>query len=78
MCIAFIVFLLENSKLFYMLLLFSLCIEILAVLSLFNCLIAIKCSESRVETLQFFCFEKDQNVLSLYSMSISKELQYEK
>ena len=56
MCIAFIVLLLENIKLFYRLLLFCLYIEILAVSSLFKCLVATKCSESRVETLQNFCF----------------------
>ena len=54
MCIAFLVLLLENTKLFYILLLFCLYIEILAVSSLFKCLIAIKCLESRVETLQIF------------------------
>ena len=54
MCIAFIVLLLEYSKLFYILLLFCLYIEILAVSSFFKGLIAIKCSESRVETLQIF------------------------
>ena len=42
MCIAFIILLLENSKLFYILLLFCLHIEILAVSSLFKCLIANK------------------------------------
>ena len=50
----FIVLLLENTKLFYILLLFCLYIEILAVSTLFKCLRAIKCSESRVETLQIF------------------------
>ena len=54
MCIAFIVLLLENTKSFYILLLFWLYLEILAVSSLFKCLIAIECSESRVETLQIF------------------------
>ena len=51
---AFIVLFLENSKLFYILLLFCLHIGILAGSSLFKCPIAIKCSESRVETLQNF------------------------
>ena len=40
MCIAFIVLLLENTKLFYTLLLFCLDIEILSVSSLFKSLIA--------------------------------------
>ena len=68
MCIAFIVLLLENSKLFYVLLLFCLYIEILAVSSWFKCLIAMKCSESRVETLQIFlccwrCFIKSCKII---------------
>ena len=63
MCITFIVLSLENTKLFYILLLFCLYIEILAVLSLFICLIAIKCSEIRVETLQIF----DITILSSFS-----------
>ena len=50
-----------NSKLFYMLHLFYLCTEILAVSSLFKCLIAIKCSESRVETLQIFLIGKKKS-----------------
>ena len=54
MCIAFIVLLLENTKLFFTLLLFCFYIEILAVSSLFKCLIAVEYSESRVETLQIF------------------------
>ena len=54
MCIAFIVLLLKNSKLFYTLLLFCLYIEILAFSSLFKYLITIKYSESRVEKLQIF------------------------
>ena len=54
MCIALIVLLLENTELFYILLLFCLDIEILAISSLFKCLIAIKCSGSRLETLQIF------------------------
>ena len=56
MCLAFRVLLLEISKLLYILLLFCLYIEILALSSLFKCLIAIKCSESRVETLQILFF----------------------
>ena len=54
MCIAFIVLLLENTKLFYALFLFCLYLEILAVSSSFKWPIAMKCSESRVETLQIF------------------------
>ena len=50
----FIVLLLEYTKLFYVLFLFRLHIEILAVSSFLKCLTAIKCSESRVETLQIF------------------------
>ena len=57
MCIVFIVLLLENSKLFHILLLFCLYIEILDVSSLFKYLIAsTKCSESWVETLQIFFY----------------------
>ena len=59
MCIAFIVLLLENIKLFYISLLFCLCVEILAVTSLFKCLIANKCLENRVETLQTFKITKE-------------------
>ena len=54
MCIAFIVLLLENSKIFYIVLLLCLYIEKLAESSLFQCLIAIKCSESQVATLEIF------------------------
>ena len=56
MCIELIVLFLENTELFYVLLFICLEVEILAVSSLFKCVIAIKCSESRVETLQIFFF----------------------
>ena len=61
MCIALIVFSLENDKLLFTLHLICLYIELLCDSNLFKCLIAIKCSENRVETLQFFIalyFEK--------------------
>ena len=51
MRIAFIVLLLENTELFYILLLFCLQIETFAVSSLFKSLTANKCSENRVQTL---------------------------
>ena len=54
MCISLIALLLENAELLYILLFFCLHIEILAVSSLFKCLIAIKYSKSRVETHQIF------------------------
>ena len=54
MCMAFILLLLENTKLFYTLFLFCIYLEILSISSFFKCLITIKCSESRVETLQIF------------------------
>ena len=54
MCIAFVVLLLENTKLFYVLLLFCLHIEILAVSTLYKCLKATKFSESRVGTFDYF------------------------
>ena len=55
MCIALIALLLENIVLYYyILLLHCLQIEILAVSILFKCLIAIKCSKIRVDTLQIF------------------------
>ena len=54
MSIAFIALFLENTKLFYVLLFFNICIEILADSNLCKYLKAIKCSESRVSTLQIF------------------------
>ena len=58
MCKAFIVLFLENIKSFYVLRVafFNACIyiEILADSNLCKCLKAIKCSESRVETLQVY------------------------
>ena len=77
MCIAFIVLFLENTELFYTLLLFCLQIETFAVSSLFKCPTANKCSESRVETLQiiniaykmqFICDINDKN----YSLGTAK------
>ena len=56
MCIAFIVLLLEDSKLFYLLLLLCLCIEILALWNLFKCLIAIKCSKVEWRHSRFFFY----------------------
>ena len=54
LCAEIYILLLENTTSFYILLLFCLYIEVLPVSSLFKCPIAIKCSESREETLQIF------------------------
>ena len=65
MCIAFIVLLLENTKLFYIFLLFCLHIEILSISTLYKCLIAIKCSKSRMEILQIFSLGKLSHIIKL-------------
>ena len=59
MCIALIVLLLKNKFILHFFFICSvvcvcLCKEILIDWNLFKCLIAIKCSESRVEALQIF------------------------
>ena len=73
MCLAFIVVLLENSKLFYILLLFCLHIKILAVSGLFKCLIA----KSSGDTPDFFLLVSFPTNIQNWNMLLTGEEFYE-